>query len=455
VIEGGDDVCPDDFGELSKDDRRNAAEQDPEIIHCYCDRLPDHEREHDGLCQEYEQAKRVATMLMFAAAMITVATNFAVEGLMVYMARYEKHHSKDNLEQSLFRRVFFLKALNLGVLPLLYNLRVVQEVTGNEQVQVPEDFNTLWYETTGGLIMLNMLANICAPHVYKFFLLWRKYKRIDDILQSTDVALTQRELNDAFLGPDFDISLRYAQIIATIFVCMMYSAGMPMLNVICFLSMLIFYWVDKLMFLRLWRTPPYYSARLGKAATSLLDYAALVHVGMAIWMLGNDEIFSSEGAKSIEEYEEFYERYDSFDVRSRLSQRHLLPMLIFIGCIVLYYVIRDLTRGATHFTRRFINLVTCWTHSDVKKVAEHVSDALSTRVSYSHAKRRRLIRGLASYNILQNPVYKDLFHISDKFASVHKHLTSITKFEEHDHYDFSSKVVPKEYDNETSRVGDC
>eukprot|EP00968_Pinguiococcus_pyrenoidosus_P015784 scaffold1472_cov300-Pinguiococcus_pyrenoidosus.AAC.7 len=206
-----------------------------------------------------------------------------------------------------------------------------------------------------------------------------------------------------------------------------------------------------------------------------------------MWMLGNDEIFSSEGAKSIEEYEEFYERYDSFDVRSRLSQRHLvssnrarrsyrgeqpisrggkllLPFLSVLCASTSVTSDNALLNGAPDSSSlppppppqtRFINLVTCWTHSDVKKVAEHVSDALSTRVSYSHAKRRRLIRGLASYNILQNPVYKDLFHISDKFASVHKHLTSITKFEEHDHYDFSSKVVPKEYDNETSRVGDC
>ena len=46
-------------------------------------------------------------------------------------------------------------------------------------------------------------------------------------------------------------------------------------------------------------------------------------------------------------------------------------------------------------------------------------------VSYPRAVERGLIKGLHSYNILQNPRYKQAFAISDRFAELHRHVESI------------------------------
>lgn len=48
----------------------------------------------------------------------------------------------------------------------------------------------------------------------------------------------------------FELETRYAQLLTTIFVCLGYSGGIPLLLPICFLHLFITYWVDKIAFIR-------------------------------------------------------------------------------------------------------------------------------------------------------------------------------------------------------------
>lgn len=46
-------------------------------------------------------------------------------------------------------------------------------------------------------------------------------------------------------------------------------------------------------------------------------------------------------------------------------------------------------------------------------------------VTYTRAVQRNLIKGLATYNILQNPTYKEAFAITWKFAMTNKNVRSV------------------------------
>lgn len=48
-------------------------------------------------------------------------------------------------------------------------------------------------------------------------------------------------------------------------------------------------------------------------------------------------------------------------------------------------------------------------------------------MTYVRAVKRNLIKGLATYNILQNPAYKEAFGITWKFAIDHHDVRSIRK----------------------------
>jgi len=74
----------------------------------------------------------------------------------------------------------------------------------------------------------------------------------------------QSYYEDTYTGPGFSIASRYAVLIAMIFIIMMYSTAIPFLYacglITCFLS----YWVDKILFLRLYKIPPRYGLDLAK-----------------------------------------------------------------------------------------------------------------------------------------------------------------------------------------------
>jgi hypothetical protein len=64
-------------------------------------------------------------------------------------------------------------------------------------------------------------------------------------------------------------------------------------------------------------------------------------------------------------------------------------------------------------------------HIDVRVAPK---GSIARAVSYPRAVQRNLIKGLATYNVLHNPVYKELFAISWKFAMSHNRVRSIYQF---------------------------
>lgn len=60
----------------------------------------------------------------------------------------------------------------------------------------------------------------------------------------------------------WQISHRYAEIAVIFAVCLAYSAGMPLLLPIGAVSFVVFYWVEKALFVHFYTTPPKYSGKL-------------------------------------------------------------------------------------------------------------------------------------------------------------------------------------------------
>jgi hypothetical protein len=54
-----------------------------------------------------------------------------------------------------------------------------------------------------------------------------------------------QELEEMITGPHFVVEERFAQALSTAFVCVTYSAGLPLLMPVAFVSFLLSYWVDK------------------------------------------------------------------------------------------------------------------------------------------------------------------------------------------------------------------
>ena len=67
------------------------------------------------------------------------------------------------------------------------------------------------------------------------------------------MALTQEDFNKYYVGSDCELAFKYAQIMSTIYVCMTFSTGIPLLYIIAAVNFLLYYVVEKFLFIRFYK----------------------------------------------------------------------------------------------------------------------------------------------------------------------------------------------------------
>jgi hypothetical protein len=292
--------CPPGFGEMAKEEQKSYAESHPGTEHCYCNQLSPQDMSSDSFCASYYKTQVRSDVLTYFAAFIVVAMNCIIDWILKKCAAFEKHHSLDGMEKSIFGRLFFLKFINSGLIILLSNVQLGTSYNSNSDGS--NDFTVEWYGTIGVNIILVQLGNIIVPHVWKFYYWYKMQKAIAAQKEDPMVCMTQEELNSLYLGPEFVISSRYAQILSDMFICLMFSTGMPILIVIAVVNFYVTYWVDKFLFVNFYRTPPYYKTEIGRMASAIIPYAVLVYLAFAVWTMGSREIFSTKDASDSSSY---------------------------------------------------------------------------------------------------------------------------------------------------------
>ena len=153
-------------------------------------------------------------------------------------------------------RVFIALFINTGLITLAVNADFSDFPLASEYLFEGEfkDFTRDWYTKVGLIFQAISLVSIFSPHMIILLILhplramkracfWKNYKN-------------QYELNKSMIGGNFDVSTRSAQILMVVFVCFLYSGGIPFMNMICFTAMLIIYWTDKYLMVRYYTRPP-------------------------------------------------------------------------------------------------------------------------------------------------------------------------------------------------------
>lgn len=150
----------------------------------------------------------------------------------------------------------------------------------------------------------------------------------------------------------FHLSTRYAQLLVTYYICLIYGTGVPLLYPIGCVSFATTYWVDKWLFMRFYRSPPHYSDEICVRAARLTAFPALlVHLAMSIWILGNESIFISNaggaGASSAYWIEGSLNAQGAIwdSIAAKICQKHV--MLLTMTLIV--YLVGCARRGPARF----------------------------------------------------------------------------------------------------------
>lgn len=422
---GGSAECPADFDNWSSGDQKDYAIVNSGAVHCYCDNLDFFDQAQEPVCEAYFRAQLLTQIIIYGAACVVLIINAVIDYAIRVCARWEKHHTVEAMERAIFIRMWFAKIINTGLTFIFAsNYSLLGPYVPFELPRI-DVFSQDWFQTVGVNIVLVQIGNILTIHAVKTAKYIYMHYRLWKARRGTLLVLTQDELNMMHMGPDFILSRRYAQVLADMTVCLLFTSGIPILAAIAAFNFYVSYWIDKFMLLRFYRTPPRFNAEIGKLATRLIPLAIIGHLLVAIWMYGSTQILSTpQTGQQI--YHHNVDRFDAARLRDKLNDRHIFGLIGVLVIVVVGVIIDE-------FLRNFIGLLrvlmrgACGSYCNKSEYHDKFESFLNShvQVKYSRALTRGLIKGLTNYNILQNPIYKHAFNISDEFAENHKSLKSI------------------------------
>ena len=231
------------------------------------------------------------TMSLVAGGLAQFVIGLVNGFLTVYIdkvVRLEKHHSKSDEAVSIMRMLFVSQFLNTAM-----NLVVISAAvpwlkdfikgSGVEGIMFEgniEDLAPRWYTDVGYDLVLAMMV---APFQQRFatFVRWLNFHL--GRKSAREKAVTQRELNQAYEGADFNLAVKYGEALNILFISMTFCAGLPILIPLGAVSFAVMYYVEKFDFLRVSRLPPRYGRALGRATVDVVAFAMIGHLGFAVW----------------------------------------------------------------------------------------------------------------------------------------------------------------------------
>jgi hypothetical protein len=193
-----------------------------------------------------------------------------------------------------------------------------------------------------------MGLNVFTPHISQLLIyswaLFRRWLDRKNFIINQYFRLTKKEYFQYYVGPRFDIDIRYSQLLTTIFITILFSPGLPILYLFLFLYVLFTFWIDKILTFRYYRKPPLYDLYLAKTFNMILLFGMIIHYLIAIWVYGQPSIISNNTSTALDQLSKYVEGLFVFSQNSFAGQvvrRLTLPhnILCILACLVLIAVI--------------------------------------------------------------------------------------------------------------------
>jgi hypothetical protein len=184
-----------------------------------------------------------------------------IKSILVALANVEKKHSSNERDASLAKNVFIAQFMNTALINLLINADLlyyfpILAPLGPEGYNIltgtVRDFDSTWYMNVGAQLILTVLTASISPNVAELAK-WPIALIKQRLL--TNRALTQAQMNTLYEGPEVVLSERYGALLSMLFVVMMYSAGMPLINFFAVVYFSLAYWCDKATLLMISKKP--------------------------------------------------------------------------------------------------------------------------------------------------------------------------------------------------------
>jgi Calcium-dependent channel, 7TM region, putative phosphate len=389
--------------------------------------IPPYTSDSQVICKLYLEQQIIDKIIVVASIVSVSVLNFVLQHVMLYFAKYEKHESLSAKVFSEMRKLFLVLFVNTAVIVLIININL-QSISSYTLIGLGNgnysDFTSSWFVIVGAGFAVTIVVQTCTMTFMP--LLTSSLMRVCRKRSARHIK-TQEILNTAYEYPDFSLSMRLAQCTMIVFACLLYSSGVPFLNILAFFYFLVAYWVDKYVLLRYSKIPPQYNQDMVLFISNGMVFAVLLHSCFAIWMFSNQQVFPADFiATAVETWfnqnvdqELYYDyvtgdsspetladfgQYISWRIVDGLRKSSIGNLAVVVICIV--YLSGDFIVARYRAMRQFFRK--CFGIVSVDRSSSETREAAKLSFNDALPEMKRL-RTLSSYAIGNNPNYQKAF----------------------------------------------
>ena len=348
-------------------------------------------------CSQYWNDLSSAWAIKGVAIAVVIIINVGLGFLSRVITTWERHKTTSGLERAISLKLFIALFLNTSVSTILVYAHIpsIKFEIFFDGPAWADDFTLQWYRQVGVTLILTMLFQSLTPALY----LQKLYLHGFKVKHQAKRKLTQRDLNNLFLGPKWELAERYGRLMALIFSTMLLSPALPIMWVIMAIFLFIDFSVNKYTLLRGSRTPVPYGEEITKMFARILPWAAWMHCAMAVWVYG---ALPAEGLdetaetvfKHPTEMENHAMNESSFGTKILKTPSFCMFFLWVIISFWLFFL-----RPLVSFLG---NTAACLLLGTTR-----LTETPEGNPPFSVAISERILQGLDTYNILKNPEYRE------------------------------------------------
>lgn len=257
---------------------------------CYCSDLglaswQENKLDTNGFCYDYWHSYLSAWALKGMSILFVIISNLVFTSSIPAFTAFEKLHTRGQQQGSIALKIFLSTFFNAYVVTLL----VYADITDLQTFPLIfkgayNDFTPTWFSAIGSSLFLTTFTQAVQPPLVSAV-----SARLKKLFKGFSIAsqYTQRDLNALFLGPEWSLAARVAQVLNASWLALVLCGSIPGAGFLLAFVFGLSYISDKYFLCRIARTPPRYDAEIVLTLCSLLVWGVWVHFAITAWAMGS------------------------------------------------------------------------------------------------------------------------------------------------------------------------
>ena len=299
------------------------------------------------------------------------------------------------------------------------------------------DFDSNWYKNMGGIIEYTVAYIAIWPIIE--FVCYYSIKLLLRLLDWRTLCpdkyrtrkTTIQQYVDLYGGPDYLIFWKYSAIVNIVWITFMFGPGLPILYPTLLFGLIVLWVTERLCMAYYYKQPPMYDDMLSNNAVNLWRYAVFLQMAFGYWMFSNKQMFSNEVSTVSEANSPMRSEHSIWD---SIEINQAFPFLLVIAAFIIYMIIYYTFSFIMYFRKaeeKFQNLPPFldslkdsdrqWLITEEEYIRENDNYKILNDEFYrllvafnlirvpTALNNRTFIQQVASYDILANPYYEEMF----------------------------------------------